>query len=504
MLIYKKHKSLILIIFFTVLALPFLLLSQNSPSSFPDNHRDLKQPINYSTMAAFLNSLKDKPFIEVTAAAQSIQNRSLYLVHLNRKKGEKNQWRVFFYAQQHGNETSGKDALLYLIRYISEKPKLLPPDVNLWIMPMVNPDGAEADKRRNANDADLNRDHVFLAQPETQTLHKVFRGIMPHVAVDCHEFTRDSRDYTEKGWWEWPVIMMDCANNPLFYPQLYEVGLRWCEKVKPLMKKNGHNYCRYFVGSPPSEGELRYSTPELDDGRNGLGTYQGLSFIIEAGVFRSAQDPNADLAKRVDAYLDLLNQFLRKDKFRKQEMKTIQLARNAKIPDFIPTNYFWANKGQKITNVKVIEAASRKTIEIPTANFMTDLVVKQSVPTPAAYIIDAEAAPEFKSLLDRHGIPFSILEESKTFFVESCQLIRIEEPFDELYSRYENRLIVKPNKAGKKEFPAGSMFVPIQPPHGIRAILVLEPLQLYGLYHHPQFKKLVKEDNTLPVFRMIH
>lgn len=142
--------------------------------------------------------------------------------------------------------------------------------------------------------------------------------------------------------------------------------------------------------------------------------------------------------------------------------------------------------------------------EIPTANFMTDLVVKQSVPRPAAYIIDADAAPEFKSLLDRHGIPYSILEEPKTYLVESCQLVRIEEPFDELYSRYEDRHIVKRNKAEKKEFPAGSMFVPIQPPHGIRAILVLEPMKLYGIYHHPEFKKLVKEDKTLPVSRVLN
>jgi hypothetical protein len=502
MLIYKKHKSLIII--FTVLALPFILLPQNSPSFFPDNHRDLKQPINYSTMADFLYSVKDKPFIKVTVEGQSIQNRSLYLVHLNRKKGKKNQWRVFFYAQQHGNETSGKDALLYLIRYITRKPKLLPADVDLWIMPMVNPDGAEADKRSNANGADLNRDHVLLAQPETQTLHKVCRRIMPHISVDCHEFTRDSQGYTEKGWWEWPVIMMDCANNPMFHPQLYEAGLYWCEKVKPLMKKNGHNYCRYFVGSAPCEGELRFSTTELNDGRNGLGAYQGLSFIIEAGVFRKAQDPNADLAKRVDAYLDLLNQFFKQDKFRRQDMKTIQLARNAKIPEFIPTNYFWANKGQKITRVKVIDIESRKTIEIPTPNFMTDLVVKQSVPTPAAYIIDADVSSEFKSLLHRHAIPFSILEAPKMFFVESCQLVRIEEPFDELYSRYENRHIVKRNKAKKKEFPAGSILVPIQPTHGTRAILILEPMQLYGLYHHPEFKNLVKKDKTLPVFRVTH
>jgi len=85
MAIYKKHKLLIII--FTVLTLPFILISQNNSPFFPGNHRDLKQPIDYSTMVDFLNSVKDKPFIEVTVEGQSMQNRSLYLVHLNRKKG---------------------------------------------------------------------------------------------------------------------------------------------------------------------------------------------------------------------------------------------------------------------------------------------------------------------------------------------------------------------------------------------------------------------------------
>ena len=118
--------------------------------------------------------------------------RSVYLVHATR--GGTPSFRVLFYAQQHGDEVSGKDALLYMVRDIARDPALLPPDVDLWVLPMMNPDGAEAGTRRNGAGADLNRDHLVLEQPETQALHRVVRRVRPHLSVDCHEFTRDSKE----------------------------------------------------------------------------------------------------------------------------------------------------------------------------------------------------------------------------------------------------------------------------------------------------------------------
>ncbi|MBD3224013.1 MAG: hypothetical protein GF313_04750 [Caldithrix sp.] len=141
--------------------------------------------------------------------------------------GNNPRWTLFFFAQQHGNEPAGKDALLYMLQYLSKNPGLLPPNIELWIMPMINPDGAVQNKQRNAADADLNRAHLLLEQPETWVLHQIYKKIKPHVAVDCHEFSRDSEGYSRKGWLEWPEIMMDCANNPLLHPGIYQSGKRW-------------------------------------------------------------------------------------------------------------------------------------------------------------------------------------------------------------------------------------------------------------------------------------
>ena len=62
-------------------------------------------------------------------------------------------------------------------RELAEHPERLPEDVDLYLMPMLNPDGAEAHRRFTSTGADLNRDHLLLAQPETQALHRVARRI---------------------------------------------------------------------------------------------------------------------------------------------------------------------------------------------------------------------------------------------------------------------------------------------------------------------------------------
>jgi len=471
---------------------------------FPARHFKLEQPVDYAEMVEILQAAATKPFIELKTVGSSVQGRELFAIHLTHQE-EDDPWKVFLFAQQHGDEPAGKDALLYLIQYIAADPALLPDDVDLWIMPMVNPDGAEANQRRNGNQADLNRDHVLLAQPETRALHQLYRRIMPHVAVDCHEFGRDSQDYLDRGWREWPLIMMDCANNPLLDQELYHTGVRWCESIQGYMQQRGHNYTRYYVGGVPPREEQRYSTPEVDDARNGLGAYGGLSFIIESGIKHKSEDPQADLGERVDAYLDIFKQFVYRQDWRAEDRAVIRQARQAKLPDFIPTNYFWGNQGTHITQVKVIDIISGKPRTVATPNFMHDMIVKKSVPVPQGYLIEAAAAAIFQDLLDRHGIQYERLPSERKFqTVASCRLERIEQDFDPLYARYGGRQIVQRHGVRSMRFKEGALKVTLnQNNYARKAVLILEPMKLYGLYQYEQYRDYVHQDGTLPVYRLL-
>lgn len=484
---------------FLILILSITALATGQPA-FPPDHKDLKEPISFETMTTFLDEVKQLDHITVTREGTSAAGNPLFLVHI--RTGSEPTWRLFFVGQQHGNEPAGKDALIYLIRDLAENPQNLPEDVDLWIVPMANPDGAIANERRNGNNADLNRDHLTLSQPETQTLHQLYRQIMPHVAVDCHEFTRDSSDYGDRGWDEWPLIMMDTANHPLYPDALYEAGLRWIDKAGVALAEKGHNYRRYMVGDPPPEGELRHSTLDPDDARNGFGIYGGLSFIIESGIKRGADDPYADLHQRVDAYLTIFEQFIHDERDRAAEIEQVQQGRAQKLPPFIPTNFFWGNVGQQIHNVKVIDQQTGQVQEIPMANFMEQRIVKRSVATPRGYAIDARQAALFEELLQHHDIGYEKLKSPMTLLAEASYLLRTEDEYDDVYNRYAGRQIVETKSAASHEFSDGTLLVRLEGLDQLRAALLLEPNMMFGLYQFPEYANIVGEDGLLPVWRV--
>jgi hypothetical protein len=369
---------------------------------------------------------------------------------------------------------------------------------------MVNPDGAEADTRENSAGVDLNRDHISLEQPETQALHRLARRLRPAVAVDCHEFGRDSEDWLERGWLKWPDITMDSLNNPLFDRNVREAALRFLGLAAEAEARAGHAFLRYWVGGVPPDEEQRHSAPDIDGGLNGLGMYGGLSFIIEAAARHAEEGQrDQDLGNRVDAYLVLFRAILAGDGHRTEDLTAIGAARQRPLPAFLPTNYLWVNPNATVSESPVIETATGRVLKIPTANLMTAMAVKRTVPTPRGYVVAAPAAAQFRLLLERHGIPFEELAAARSVEAETCTLLRVEEEFDEVYSRYEGRQIVTRGAPAAVELPAGSLWVPLEGEAALRAALVLEPASLYGLYQYPSYRALVAADGTLPVLRVV-
>jgi hypothetical protein len=295
---------------------------------------------------------------------------------------------------------------------------------------------------------------------------------------------------------------MDSLNHPLVPRSLREAGLAVVESAHPRMEKKGHAYIRYTLGDAPPEGEIRPSTLDADDGRNGVGSHGILSFIIEAGIKRSAAEPQADLGQRVDAYLELFWHLLGDSDFRARSLEKAEAARREPLPPFIPVNFFWGSVEPSLGRVKVIEVASDRILEIPAGNLHTDLVVKSSISTPRAYAIEARAAALFKPLLERHGLRFEVLQAPAKLRVEECRLIRVEEGYDAIYDRYGGRQIVTRKAAQERMLPIGTLLVPLDQPLARRAIQVLEPCMLYGLFQYKDFRALVGSDQVLPLLRV--
>lgn len=91
----------------------------------------------------------------------------------------------------HGGEESGTDASLRVLWELADRSdcaatRILDEAV-VVILPIQNPDGREADTRRNAYGFDMDRDWFARTQPETDGKVEMLRRYPPQLFIDAHE-----------------------------------------------------------------------------------------------------------------------------------------------------------------------------------------------------------------------------------------------------------------------------------------------------------------------------
>ena len=196
---------------------------------------------------------------------------------------------VLFTAAQHGNEQSAKEAALWLLRDLAVgELKPLLKKVNVLVVPQTNPYGNFMNIRPNELDLDMNRDHVKLEAEGVRAIHRVFRAWMPEVTIDVHE---KGDDYYR--------VSIGCVSNINIGKDLQDYSRRTVlAEVEKTLKKKNFTFHEYLVTEDlgvdtssgaamargqggPREEMKRYSTTDLNDGRNSLGIFETLSFIQE-------------------------------------------------------------------------------------------------------------------------------------------------------------------------------------------------------------------------------
>jgi len=144
-----------------------------------------QQEINerYITNTDLENVLEslNKDIFKVAVAGKSVLEKNIYRVDF----GTGN-FKILLWSQMHGNETTTTKAVFNFLKSIHANSSLLT-HFSFTFLPILNPDGAEAFTRLNANKVDLNRDSVDLSQPESQLLRSVFNTIKPYLALNMHD-----------------------------------------------------------------------------------------------------------------------------------------------------------------------------------------------------------------------------------------------------------------------------------------------------------------------------
>jgi murein tripeptide amidase MpaA len=153
-------------------------------------------------------------------------------------------------------------------------------DVNILVVPMLNPDGAMGDvdfsledylakdrdlTRYNANEIDLNRDHVTRTQPETQALHDNVLGAhdIDYMIDLHHQGTRSEVDG------ELVPGSILYPTTPNADPELVERSKRLGSVVYSTIDPNGWGHLGRYVGG----------TAETI-GRNGIAVEYGVATLL--------------------------------------------------------------------------------------------------------------------------------------------------------------------------------------------------------------------------------
>ena len=116
----------------------------------------------------------------------SVEGRSINMITTGRGP-----FRVLLWSQMHGDEPTATAALFDVFDYFQrhrDDPVVqrILSALTLYVVPMLNPDGAERFQRRNAQGIDINRDALSLQTPEAQLLKSVRDRFNPKVGFNLH------------------------------------------------------------------------------------------------------------------------------------------------------------------------------------------------------------------------------------------------------------------------------------------------------------------------------
>lgn len=460
---------------------------------------------SHDEMMSFLTLLQNGTGgFTMDTIGRSVEGRSLVLLHFDGPAGEVEggeRVKVLVFAQQHGNEPSGKEAAIALARDVAmgELDDVLR-NVDLYLIPQVNPDGSEMLQRRNADGMDLNRDHLTLTTPEVRAVHEVFNELMPQVTLDVHEYGITASDWEEAGLRKNFGQQIGAISNVNISLDLRTFA--W-ERVIPEMRDRLVDrdvaLRRYLVTGGPAE-RFRYSTTALNDGRNSLGIYNTLSFLIEG---RNGLTVEENIRERARQQLETMKAFLaffgenaavvtdlvarEREKLRGDQAP----ADVALVMDYVP------DPGEPTVTVGVIDLETGEPDSLVVETFAPVVEASLWVERPRGYVVPA-GLTDVLEVLERHGIETEVSDGSMEAPLGSYRIVSVgeTEKEDKDFLRVE---AVASRQTGT--VPEGDVVVWTDQIQSDLIVVLLEPQSQWGLAPRSEFD-ILEADAAFPIRRI--
>ena len=479
---------------------------QEIPSAeLPIRVHQFVQLTSHEELIEYVNQVETmNDFVTVEYIGKSVEGRKLPLVKISNSGNiNKELLTIFFFAQQHGDEPSGKEGMLMLIDEFSRgKHKEWLQKVNILIMPQVNPDGGEKHQRENANGTDLNRDHLVLSSPEVRAVHSVFHKYQPEVTIDVHEYDPYSTSWKEFGYLKDFDIQLGGLTNKNVDEGLkhlfYNAALPY---VKEYVTKAGYSFFEYTLGDLPEGKRLRLSTVDVNDGRQSFGILNNFSFIVEG---KNGKDSEDRLERRVRSQLHTakgLVSFIVKnlEQVRETVADSRQKLQNAQQGEKVAVRMHHV-KGDKTLKYPLKSIRTGKDTTFHIEKFHTKVISMLDVKKPAAYLIPVDDN-KLVSWMKRSYINFHEYKPATNHSISQYIIERVERQVDEGLENYYPKVALQSYEQSIEE---GEYYaIPVNQLRSNKIVTALEPQSMLGLVNYDAFEYLLVESTKYPVLRVI-
>lgn len=477
------------------------LFSQQTPLE----KNEYSRLTSYDELSRFIEELdKTSDLLSVEIIGQSVEKKNIYALKFSSSEfgADKNKLRVLIFAQQHGNEQSGKEASLLLAKELLKiENEYLFEKIDFALIPQMNPDGSELGTRRNANNMDLNRNHLILTEPEVISLHRFFNKYLFEVTMDVHEYYPFTNDWKKFGYIKGFDVQVGALTNPNASSEIRKYqSEKYFPFIKELLNKNEYSFQNYIVGGPPEQDLIRHSTYDINDGRQSLGIQNSFSFIQE-GINGENYDTDS-IKRRAESQKTGMLGLLIFSHQNKDEIKMLVDTNRKNLSE----NYSGAvairmehvsGGNDLILNLRSLYSYTDSAITVK--NYKPVVKPTLEVKKPKGYLIP-KSHEDLVKWAQHHALIFSFAEKNSYNYVNEYFISKIDS------SDFEGDKVVFPDvrlKDVTKQIDLTKyIFIPTSQLKGNMIVQAFEPQSVLGLITYKNFERLLNENSPFPILRV--
>ncbi|MFI5237893.1 MAG: hypothetical protein ACHQLA_08145, partial [Ignavibacteriales bacterium] len=359
------------------------------------------------------------------------------------------------------------------------------------------------DTRYNANGMDLNRNHLILTEPETIALHKLFDKYLFEATMDVHEYYPYTEEYLQYGYIKYFDEQVGTLTNPNVSERIRNFSnAEYLPFIKTYLNERNFTFHHYIPGGPPEINLIRYSTYDINDGRQGLGIQNSFSFIQEG---KNGKDSIDNIQRRAEGQATGMMGLLEFVYSNKDRIKSLVKGERSKlisgeVSDSVAIQMEHVSNGNKLI-VSLRSMYTNTDSLITVTDFRPVVKSIYDVERPLGYLIP-KSVTELYDWAVRQNLIISDFDFTQNQVIQEYFVSEIDS------MNFEGDTIVNPTvevrEAQNELNPDEYYFIPTNQLKNNLIVIALEPKSMLGLVTYKQYEYLLRAGEYFPILRVVN